>query len=88
MGVNSTEELKAAFFDKIIPLLQEYFYGDYEKIQMVLGEGFVKQEKKDYAKLFAGRGDFDTLPDTLFSIADKDSMGISAFESAIHTLMK
>lgn len=88
MGVNSTEELKAAFFDKIIPLLQEYFYGDYEKIQMVLGEGFVIQKKKDYAKLFAGRGDFDALPDALFSIVDKDSMSISAFESALHSLMK
>jgi len=88
MGVNSTEELRAAFFDKIIPLLQEYFYGDYEKIQMVLGDGFVKQEKKDYAKLFAGRGDFDTLPDTLFCVADKDSMSNREFETALLTLMK
>ena len=59
MGVNSEEGLKVVIYDKIIPLLQEYFYGDYEKIQLVLGEGFVK---KDSASVkFAGdkSGDFE-----------------------------
>lgn len=88
MNVDSVEKLKAVFFDKIIPLLQEYFYGDYEKILMVLGDGFVTQEKKDYVKLFAGRGDFDTLPDTIFSIVDKGSMSENEFEAALLTLMK
>ena len=34
-----------AFKDKIVPLLQEYFYGDYGKIGLVLGNGFVTKEK-------------------------------------------
>ena len=52
INVNSPEDLKLAFKDKIIPLLQEYFYGDYGKIGLVLGEGFVKfKEARD--KLFA-----------------------------------
>ena len=46
MDVDSTENLRLAFKDKIIPLLQEYFYGDYGKIGLVLGGGFVKKEKK------------------------------------------
>lgn len=33
--------IKAVFADEIIPLLQEYFYNDYVKIGMVLGEGFI-----------------------------------------------
>ncbi|RZJ69219.1 AAA family ATPase [Flavobacterium sp.] len=36
-----TKALKNAFQNCIIPLLQEYFYHDYEKIAMVLGSGFV-----------------------------------------------
>ena len=47
MEVKSMEDLKWVFQDKIIPLLQEYFYGDYGKIGLVLGKGFVEfQEKK------------------------------------------
>lgn len=38
---NDTEALKHAFQNKIIPLLQEYFYHDYEKLALILGEGFV-----------------------------------------------
>ena len=41
------EDLKLAFKDKIIPLLQEYFYGDYGKIGLVLGGGFVKLLNQD-----------------------------------------
>ena len=47
MFVDSADELKLVFKDKIIPLLQEYFYGDYGKIGLVLGKGFVDfQDKK------------------------------------------
>ena len=70
MGVNSEEGLKAVIYDKIIPLLQEYFYGDYEKIQLVLGEGFVK---KDSASVkFAGdkSGDFEVSE--VYRIVPKD----------------
>lgn len=42
-----TGALKEAFQNKIIPLLQEYFYHDYEKIALILGEGFVMQNKGD-----------------------------------------
>jgi len=46
MDVDSTKQLKLVFKDKIIPLLQEYFYGDYGKIGLVLGKGFVEFKKK------------------------------------------
>lgn len=41
------EDLKEVFKKKILPLLQEYFYGDYEKIQLVLGKGFVEQKTQN-----------------------------------------
>lgn len=70
MGVKNNEDLKAVFYDKIIPLLQEYFYGDYEKIQLVLGEGFVKKESESVK--FAGdkNGDFDVSE--VYRIVPKD----------------
>jgi len=37
-------DLGAIFKNKIIPLLQEYFYDDYEKIALVLGENIEKME--------------------------------------------
>ena len=70
MGVENEDDLKDVFYDKIIPLLQEYFYGDYEKIQLVLGEGFVK---KDSASVkFAGDkgGDFEVSE--VYRIVPKD----------------
>ncbi|GAB3906670.1 hypothetical protein GCM10028803_39380 [Larkinella knui] len=38
MNIQSHEELCDAFCDRIIPLLQEYFYNDWRKIQFVLGD--------------------------------------------------
>ena len=70
MGVEKEDDLKDVFYDKIIPLLQEYFYGDYEKIQLVLGEGFVKKESESVK--FAGdkSGDFDVSE--VYRIVPKD----------------
>ncbi|MFA0960515.1 AAA family ATPase [Roseivirga sp. BDSF3-8] len=39
---NPLAALKQTFQKNIIPLLQEYFYGDYGKIGLVLGRAFVK----------------------------------------------
>ncbi len=38
MKVQTFEELKTVFLEKIIPLLHEYSYGDWEKVQLVLGD--------------------------------------------------
>ncbi|WP_445457698.1 McrB family protein [Flavobacterium sp. HNIBRBA15423] len=55
--VNNVNDLKHTFKNNIIPLLQEYFYGDYEKIGLVLGKGFFEEAKKYNNKIFAS---FDT----------------------------
>lgn len=46
-----TEALEDVFKNKVIPLLQEYFYHDYEKIALILGSGFV-EVKTNYAIKF------------------------------------
>lgn len=43
LNINSGSDLIAAFRDKLIPLLQEYFYGNYEKMGLVMGKGFVEK---------------------------------------------
>src|SRR5690554_714463 len=44
LNVQSEEDLKDVFKDKVIPLLQEYFFGDYSKMEMVIGSYFFKKE--------------------------------------------
>ena len=39
------EGLKQVFRNKLIPLLQEYFYGDWGKIGLVLGKDFVRKRE-------------------------------------------
>ena len=41
---NPTAALRRTFQKNIIPLLQEYFYGDYGKIGLVLGDAFVQAQ--------------------------------------------
>ncbi len=40
---NPLRELKHIFNNKVIPLLQEYFYNDWEKIGLILGSEFVAE---------------------------------------------
>lgn len=58
--VTGLEGLKKAFRDKIIPLLQEFFYNDYEKIGLVLGKAFVDcKTAKDYVQFAPFKNDSD-----------------------------
>lgn len=45
------ENLKEIFLNRIIPLLQEYFYDDYERIQLVLGDN----DKEDAYKFIGDK---------------------------------
>ncbi|BCR04291.1 hypothetical protein DESUT3_13600 [Desulfuromonas versatilis] len=38
MGVENYQQLEQVFLNRIIPLLQEYFYNDWEKVQMILAD--------------------------------------------------
>lgn len=58
--IQNLEDLKQTFKDKIIPLLEEYFYGDFGKIGLVLGGSFIYQERNTakFPKNFNYENDF------------------------------
>ena len=56
-GKNEAKEVIKAFYKNIIPLLQEYFFGDFGKIGLVLGKGFVN--KMEWVKNTEAFADFD-----------------------------
>lgn len=68
------EKLSGIFLNAIIPLLQEYFYEDYSKIQLVLGDNakaneykFILDEKIKMNAFFKGKPDID-LPEQKYGI--------------------
>jgi len=73
------EHLSEIFKKKIIPLLQEYFYDDYEKIRLVLGDNkkdeayqFIKKEEASFASVFSGSPNEDEdEAKAIFTIQDK-----------------
>lgn len=52
-NVNDLDGLRIVFANKILPLLQEYFYNDYEKIGMVLGNNFFALQEQVSSDIFA-----------------------------------
>lgn len=82
------ETLANIFENSIIPLLQEYFYEDYEKIRMVLGDNqkdskdkqFITIEENDYNDLF-GDTDYDFDEMSTYKINSFALTNIEAYRS-------
>lgn len=49
LKVDNKEKLVHAFKNEIIPLLEEYFFGDFGKIGLVLGSSFVEKVNHDFS---------------------------------------
>ena len=47
IGCETAEQVHAAMRDKVIPLLQEYFFEDWSRIAAVLCDGFIREDKLD-----------------------------------------
>lgn len=85
MGLQASADpllaLRHVFANKIMPLLQEYFYGDPGRIGMVLGEAFV-QRREGAAELAAGDWGVDGADERdVYQFADPMKMGVEAFQS-------
>ena len=89
IDVDSSETLCTVFRNNIIPLLQEYFYGDMDQIRLVIGDGFfIKEAVSD---IFPNNTTDIDIPSEIWRLWDKDKWqeckeDISIFEEALEIL--
>ena len=85
---SSIEKLASIFSKSVIPLLQEYFYEDYQKIQLVLGDNakvdddlkFIKDVRVIARDVFKGNVDeVIDLPEKKYVINEEALMNIQSY---------
>ena len=86
------EKLQSIFEKSVIPLLQEYFYEDYQKIQLVLGDNaksddslkFIIDEKVIAKNIFKGNvEDVIDLPEKKYAINSKAFENINSYKEIL-----
>lgn len=94
MNVADLDDLKLAFQNKINPLLQEYFYGDFGKIGLVLGTAFFQENtlKTDQDNsVFADFPEYETsdlMDRKVYRLQDVTQISDDSFKVAIAKLLR
>ena len=70
-GGADISELASIFKNKILPLLQEYFYDDWEKIRLVLGDNQKQDDKTQFVKVKEEKKLSDLFGGEIDDIGDK-----------------
>ncbi|MBP8878816.1 MAG: EVE domain-containing protein [Flavobacteriales bacterium] len=82
MGIHRADDpehaLRLVFKNKVLPLLEEYFYGDPRKLGAVLGPHWVKKREGSQHKLF-GKFDIDDAAKDVFDVRDPMEVGLDDF---------
>jgi predicted Mrr-cat superfamily restriction endonuclease len=78
----SISDLQDIFKNKIMPLLQEYFYGDFGKIGLVLGNSFIKENKEKIAFSKFPYDDRDLIDERkVYQLSDIENLEATEFKS-------
>lgn len=83
-------DLRNTFANKVIPLLQEYFYGDYGKMEMVIGSAFLSVKNTSKVKFAVKSDDFDPEGKVyhILNVADTSVMSDEDFITALNSMIK
>jgi 5-methylcytosine-specific restriction protein B len=90
MNTENVHDLRTAFGNKIIPLLQEYFYGNYQKMEMVIGSAFFKITEANKVKFAAKTEDFDADGKVyhILDVTNSEVISDDAFIAALSQLIQ
>ncbi|NDJ27311.1 restriction endonuclease [Campylobacter sp. MIT 12-8780] len=89
IGLDSLKKLQDVFKKKIIPLLQEYFYDDYAKINAVLnGNDMIKERPTSDLNLGSSLSDFVDDDKKLYIITDFREWDLKKFQDIIKKIAK
>lgn len=74
IGIDDISKLNKAFKNKIIPLLEEYFYNDYSKIKMILGDNFISSSNSSDIDFHLSDNDDSTYEEdkVIYNIINKE----------------
>lgn len=75
LGVHNLEDLRLVFVDRVIPLLQEYFYGAWDKICMVLGCPYTDDGKPERGGVFVKDGAYLAPIISAMVFKEEDTLG-------------
>ena len=89
LNIQSFYDLVETFMDGIIPLLEEYFYGDFGKIGLVLGSSFIKQKQSKNNKILAQDFSYDRdfiEEKELYEFIASENWTVQSFQSIYKTI--
>jgi len=83
LNLHNVDEVRDVWFKKIMPLINEYFYGDWEKIKMILGNDFVQEiPMKDMPEDIRNYCNGETF----YGFAKKDDLNDQDFATCLNKL--
>src|SRR3546814_5363804 len=84
MRVRSLHDLREVFLRQVIPLLQEYFFDDWSRVELVLTSGngtsaFLRQEVLDGSALFGSAAELGPTEQVRYLVTDPGGWDADVF---------